>query len=209
MLKEALSCTPPPDAATAVALQVALAHDHFWRGEFSQMRQVTGAVSSGGAGGAAPVIILSQVLASLPDLYLARIDEARAELAEAEKALAAAPDDVLGQNLMLSTQIALAACRLERFEAARTHVRRGLRVALEAVSTAAYWTGDVDRALSSAREAVACAQRTAEPFFVGMFQIQLAAARLAGGDAAGAHTQLAPVHTEPSRVLLELVGAHG
>jgi len=261
MLKAALSCTPPPDAATAVALHVALAHDHFWRGEFSQMRQVTGAVSSAGAGGAAPVIILSQVLASLADLYLARIDEARAELAEAEKALAAVPDDVLGQNLMLSTQIALAACRLERFEAARAHVRRGLRVAhetgqsfivptllrvesnvllmtgrlaealraaeagaesasaaghdrlamwaLEAVSTAAYWTGDVDRALSSAREAVACAQRTAEPFFVGMSQIQLAAARLAGGDAAGAHTPLARLDTEPSRVLLDLVGAHG
>ena len=261
MLKEALSCTPPPDAATAVALQVALAHDHFWRGEFSQMRQVTGAVSSGGAGGAAPVIILAQVLASLADLYLARIDEARAELAEAERALAAVPDDVLGQNLMLSTQIALAACRLERFEAARAHVRRGLRVAhetgqsfivptllrvesnvllmtgrlaealraaeagaesasaaghdrlamwaLEAVSTAAYWTGDVDRALSSAREAVACAERTAEPFFVGMSQIQLAAARLAGGDAAGAHTQLASLDTESSRVLLDLVGAHG
>jgi DNA-binding CsgD family transcriptional regulator len=81
--------------------------------------------------------------------------------------------------------------------------------ALEAVSTAAYWTGDGDRALSSAREAVACAQRTAEPFFVGMSQIQLAAARLAGGDAAGAHTQLALLDTEPSRVLLDLVGAHG
>jgi DNA-binding CsgD family transcriptional regulator len=261
MLKEALSSTPPPDAATAVALQVALAHDHFWRGEFSQMRQLTGAVSSGGTGGATPVIILSGVLASLADLYLARIDEARAELAEAENELAALPDDVLGQNLMLSTQIALAACRLERFEAARTHVRRGLRVAretgqsfivptllrvesnvllmtgrlaealraaeagaesaaaaghdrlamwaLEAVSTAAYWTGDVDRALSSAREAVACAQRTAEPFFVGMSQIQLAAARLAGGDAAGAHTQLAALDNEPTRVLLDLVGAHG
>jgi ATP/maltotriose-dependent transcriptional regulator MalT len=81
--------------------------------------------------------------------------------------------------------------------------------ALEAVSTAAYWTGDVDRALSSAREAVACAERTAEPFFVGMSQIQLAAARLAGGDAAAAQTQLASLDTEPSRVLLDLMGAHG
>jgi hypothetical protein len=75
VLKEALSWTPPPDSATAAALQVALAHDHFWRGEFSQMRQVTGAVSSGGPGEGRPVIILAQVLASLADLYLARIDE--------------------------------------------------------------------------------------------------------------------------------------
>ena len=261
MLEEALARTPPPDAVTAVALQVALAHDHFWRGEFSQMRQVAGAVESGGARGATPVSILAQVLASLADLYLGRIDPSQAELAAAERALVAVPDEVLGQNLMLSTQIALAACRLERFEAAHAHVRRGLRVsqetgqsfivptllrvesnvflmtgrladalqaaeagaesasaaghdrlamwALEAVSTAAYWTGDVDRALSSAREAVACAKRTAEPFFVGMSQIQLAAARLADGDAAGARTQLASLDTESSRVLLDLVGAHG
>jgi ATP/maltotriose-dependent transcriptional regulator MalT len=259
VLKEALARTPPPDAVTAVALQVALAHDHFWRGEFSQMRQVAGAVESGG--GATPVSILAQVLASLADLYLGRIDAAQAELAAAEKALVAVPDELLGQNLMLSTQIALAACRLERFEAAHAHVRRGLRVsqetgqsfivptllrvesnvflmtgrlpdalqaaeagaesasaaghdrlamwALEAVSMAAYWTGDVDRALSSAREAVACARRTAEPFFVDMSQIQLAAARLADGDAAAARTQLASLDTESSRVLLDLVGAHG
>jgi ATP/maltotriose-dependent transcriptional regulator MalT len=261
MLGEALSSTPPPDAATAVALQVALAHDHFWRGEFGPMRQVAGAVVSRGDHGQTPDIILAQVLSSLADVYLARIDDAQAELADAERALAALPDELLGRNLMLSTQIALAACRLERFDSARAHVRRGLRVAhetgqsfivptllrvesnallmtgrlaealhaadtgvesawaaghdrlamwaLEALSAAAYWTGDVDRAMASAREAVACAQRIAEPFFVGMSEIQLAAAELASGDAGSARGRLAALDTDARRMLLDLVGAHG
>jgi ATP/maltotriose-dependent transcriptional regulator MalT len=162
---------------------------------------------------------------------------------------------------MLSTQIALAACRLERFDAARAHVQRGLRVshetgqsfivptlfrvqsnvllmtgrlaealraaesgaesasaaghdrlamwALEAVSLAAYWTGDMRPGPRERAGGGRLCARTAEPFFIGMSQIQLAAARLAGGDAVGARTELASLNTESSRGLLDLVGAHG
>ena len=214
VLTEALASSPAPDPATAIALQVALAHDHFWRGEFSRMAQVAGAVGADDDGTSTPMIILAAVLQSLADFYLGRIDDARARLAGAETPLAALPDDRFAENIILSTQIALAACRLDRFDAAGSHVQRALRVshdtgqsfivptllrvestvllmtgrlreslraaeagaesasasghdrlamwALEAVSMAAYWTGDVDRALTSAREAVACAKRTAE-----------------------------------------------
>ncbi len=261
LLKQALASSPAPDRKTAIALQVALAHDHFWRGEFSQMRAVAGGVSADEGHRGTPMIILAQVLDSLADFYLAQVDDAQAKLEEAEKSLAALPDDLLGQNMMLSTQIALAACRLERFEDASAHVQRGLRVshetgqsfivptllrvesnvrlmqgrlqealdaaeaaaesastsghdrlamwALEAVSMAAYWTGDVERALTSAREAVACAERTAEPFFVAMSRIQQAGALLADGDASGARTELASLDVEASRRLLDVGGAHG
>jgi DNA-binding CsgD family transcriptional regulator len=261
LLKQALASSPAPVHDTAIALQVALAHDHFWRGEFSAMAQAAGAVWTDHADRITPMVILAQVLDGLADFYLARVERAQAKLAEAESALAALPDDLLAENLMLSTQIALAACRLERFDAARAHVQRGLRVsqetgqsfivptlmrvesnvllmtgqpeealraaeagaesasasghdrlamwALEAVSMAAYWTGDIDRALLSAREAVACAQRTAEPFFAAMSRIQLAGALLAGGDASTARTELAAMDVEARRRLLDLGAAHG
>lgn len=67
-----------------------LAHDRFWRAKFSKMRQVAGGASKLVVGHAEPMLILAQVLASLADLYQGRVDEARAELDQAERALGAA-----------------------------------------------------------------------------------------------------------------------
>jgi DNA-binding CsgD family transcriptional regulator len=260
-LKEALASFPIPDSPTALALRLELAHDHFWRGEFSNMRQVAGGASELALGHSEPMLILAQVLASLADLYRGRVDEARAELDQAERALAALPDQLLAKRMMLSTQIGLAACRLERFDDARAHVRRGLRIAretgqtfivptllrvestgllmtgqlrealsaaeagadsaevsgsdrlsmwaLELVSLAAYWAGDLSRALAAAREAVACAERTAEPFFVGLSRIQLAGALLAEAEPKRALAELTPLDTASSRPLLDISCAHG
>ena len=261
LLIQALQSLPDPGGPTALALRVELAHDHFWRGEFAQMRQIASGVSTGGGERARPMVILAQVLASLAAFYLGRVTDSRDELAEAERALNALPDGPYAERIMLGTQVGLAACRLERFDDARAHVRRGLRVsgetgqsfiiptllrveanallmkgqlseairaseaaadsaaaaghdrlsmwALEAMSLATYWAGDIDHALATAREAVACAERTAEPFFSGLSRVQLAGALLASGEAASARTELAALDSEPTRRLLDLGAAHG
>lgn len=261
LLKEALQSLPGSDSPTAIALCVELAHDHFWRGEFAQMRDVAGGVAGRAKDWSSPMVILAQVLTSLADFYQGNVSDARAELAQAERALAGLGDEPFGERMMLSTQISLAACRLEQFDDARAHVRRGLRVAhetgqsfivptllrveanallmqgqlseavhageaavesamlsgndrllmwaLEAVSLAAYWTGDIDRALASANEALACAERTGEPFFVGLSRLQLAGAVLAAGEPARARIELASLDAEPTRMLLDLGAAHG
>ena len=261
LLKQALESLPAAGGPTATALRVELAHDHFWRGEFPQMRQIASGVSTRAGARERPMIILAQVLTSLADFYQAHIAEAETELAEAERALAALPDELVAERLMLSTQIGLAACRLERFDDARAHVRRGLHVAretgqsfiiptllrveanallmtgqlseavrageaaadsalssghdrlsmwaLEAVSLAAYWAGDIDRALATARDAVACAERTAEPFFSGLSRVQLAGALLAAGEVVSARAELEALDAEPTRRLLDVGGAHG
>jgi ATP/maltotriose-dependent transcriptional regulator MalT len=225
------------------------------------MGRVAKRVTAGSDSRSLLTFILAEVLSSLADFYLARVAGARAKLTRAESALAAVPDDALAQNLMLSTQIALAACRLEDLDAARAHVQRGLRIsqdtgqsfivptllrvesnallmmgrleealhaaeagaesasasghdrlamwALEALAIASYWTGDVDRAMVSAREAVACAERTAEPYFIALSGIQLAGAALASGDPESARSGLTGIDLAPSRRLLDLTGAHG
>jgi hypothetical protein len=232
LLTEALQSLPASDRPIAIALRLELAHDHFWRGEFAQMREMASRVSSRARDRASPMVVPAMVLTSPADFYQARAADARTGLAEAETASGALADEPFGERIMLSTQIGLLACRLEQFDDARAHVRRGLRVsretgqsfiiptllrveanallmqgqlreavrageagvdsalvsgndrllmwALEAVSVAAYWAGDIDPARASALEALACAERTGEPFFEAL-----------------------------SRCLLDLGGAHG
>ncbi|HWD73973.1 MAG TPA: hypothetical protein VG371_02460 [Solirubrobacteraceae bacterium] len=98
LLRQALRSSPAPDRTTTLALQVALAHDHFWRGEFSEMGRVARAVWTHGCGRPTPTVILAQVLDSLAEFYLARVDDARATLAHAEAALAALPDALLAHG---------------------------------------------------------------------------------------------------------------
>ncbi len=260
LLKHALESLPATKSPTALTVRLELAHDHFWRGDFAQMRELAGGVSAA-ADWAGPRAILATTLMSLADFYQARLGDALTELVSAEEALATLPDGLLAERMELPAQIGLAACRLERFDEARDHVRRGLRVsretgqsfimpallrveanallmkgqlgeavrvaeagteaaflsgndrlsmwALEAAALAAYWAGDIDRALANAREAVACAERTAEPFFSGLSRVQLAGALLAGGDPARARTELAALDIDRTRRLLDLCGAHG
>lgn len=259
LLIEALQLLPT-DSPTALTVRLELAHDHYWRGEFPQMRKLAAGVSAA-AEWAGPRAILATTLTSLANFAEGRIRDALSELAKAERALAALPDERLVERVDLHSQIGLAACRLERFEQARDHVRRGIRVsrqtgqssmmptllrvetnallmqgrldeairagqaateaaflsgndrlamwALEAEAMAAWWAGDTDRAVASAREAVACAERIAEPFFSGLSRIQLAGALLAGGEPAAARTELAGLDTDRQRRLLDASAAHG
>jgi len=80
--------------------------------------------------------------------------------------------------------------------------------ALEADALAAYWAGDSERTLASAREMV---RRSGEvhTFLSGPASIQLAGALCAAGDYAAATAELTPLDAEPGRRLLDLHAAHG
>lgn len=80
--------------------------------------------------------------------------------------------------------------------------------ALEADAFAAFWTGDNDRALASAREMLARSDGV-HSFLSGPAQIQLAGAEYAHGDSASAKARLAALDRKATRRLLDLHAAHG
>lgn len=80
--------------------------------------------------------------------------------------------------------------------------------ALEADALAAFWAGDGDRALASAREMATRAER-AHPFLSGPAAVQLAGGAYACGDAASACATLAALDVEPTRRLLDRHAGHG
>jgi ATP/maltotriose-dependent transcriptional regulator MalT len=81
--------------------------------------------------------------------------------------------------------------------------------ALWADAMACSAAGDTSRALASAREAAARAERMAETFFSSLSRLHLAAALNAAGDAAGARTELAAFEAGPDQRLLDLRGGLG
>jgi DNA-binding CsgD family transcriptional regulator len=81
--------------------------------------------------------------------------------------------------------------------------------ALWADALACSAAGDTARALASAREAAARADRMAETFFSSLSRLHLAAALNAAGDAAGARAELAAFEVGPDQRLLDLRGGLG
>jgi DNA-binding CsgD family transcriptional regulator len=80
--------------------------------------------------------------------------------------------------------------------------------ALEAEALAAFWAGDSDRALASAREMLTRSERV-HPFLRGAASVQLAGAEYATGDADSAGSRLGALDVEPTRRLLDRHAAHG
>ena len=80
--------------------------------------------------------------------------------------------------------------------------------ALEADALAAFWAGDSDRALASAREMATRAERT-HPFLSAPATVQLAGAEYAADDAASAHARLTALDVEPAWRALDRNAAHG
>jgi len=80
--------------------------------------------------------------------------------------------------------------------------------ALEADALAAFWAGDSEQALASAREMATSAERT-HPFLSGPAMVQLAGAEYAAHDAASAYARLTALDAEPSRRALDRNTAHG
>ena len=81
--------------------------------------------------------------------------------------------------------------------------------ALWADTMACSAAGDTARALASAREAAARADRMAETFFSSLSRLHLAAALNAAGDAAGARVELAAFEAGPDQRMLDLRGGQG
>jgi predicted ATPase/DNA-binding CsgD family transcriptional regulator len=80
--------------------------------------------------------------------------------------------------------------------------------ALEAAALSAFWAGDGDGALSSAREMATRAERT-YPFLSGPATVQLAGAEYAADDAASACARLSALDAEPTRRALDRNAGHG
>jgi DNA-binding CsgD family transcriptional regulator len=81
--------------------------------------------------------------------------------------------------------------------------------ASEAAAMASMWAGEPERALESARSAVACLARVGNSYFAPLANLALAAALHANGDAAAARAELASLDSARARELLELSGAYG
>ena len=80
---------------------------------------------------------------------------------------------------------------------------------LQTSATVAILAGELDRAVFSAREAVALARQFGEAFFTPLASIVLAGALQAVGDAAGARRELDGLDSEPAASLLDLSAARG
>ena len=252
----------PAEAAGALTLTLELALDHYWRGEFASMYDVSrGVLEQARATEARLAIAWSAALCSLASTSLHRLSDGVAELQEAAAICAALPDEQLAEQIDVAGYVAQAAALLERTGVALDHARRGLRLAeltgqspvipgllvletnalfmqgsiAEALAVAenateaailtgndqfamwALWAdavvssaaGETDRALASAREAVARCDRGAETFFSSLSRLHLAAALSAAGDAAAARVELAAFEAGPDQRLLDLRGAHG
>jgi DNA-binding CsgD family transcriptional regulator/tetratricopeptide (TPR) repeat protein len=81
--------------------------------------------------------------------------------------------------------------------------------ALQTMSTAALWSGDLSRATASAREAASLADAMRGNFFGALSHLHLAGALQAAGDAAGAAAELARVDTDAAAPLLDLSAGRG
>lgn len=80
--------------------------------------------------------------------------------------------------------------------------------ALETDALAAFWSGDADRALASAREMASRAQ-SEHPFLRGPAAVHVAGGEYVSGEAASACARLTTLDANPTRRLLDRDAAHG
>jgi DNA-binding CsgD family transcriptional regulator len=260
-LEQALGSLASPDGPAGLSVQLELALDRLWHEQFGPMLDLTERFGSVARDrGDTSMISLSASLSSLAHSSDREVEDALADLTEAQEAYARVSDDQLAERIYVSFYVALAAERLERADDALAHLNRGLEVArmtgqaatvipwtaiaasalllqgrvreaadvaataideaslsrndfrtvwaLEADALAAYWAGNSERALASAREMVRRSGK-AYTFLSDPARIQLAAALCAAGDHEAAAAELTPLDAEPTRRLLDLHAAHG
>lgn len=260
VLEQALESLAGAGTKASADLRLELALHSFWHDEFAAVIDLTDPLLVAARDRSdRPMIALSAALRSLA-LAEHSVASALAELAEAEAAFAAMPDEQLAGRIYVSFYLGLAALRLERAEDALRHTNRGLEVgqltgqgitvtswlaitsraqllrgqvteaarlahgavdtvrlladdwrtiwALEADALAAFWAGDTDWALSSARDMATRSERV-HPFLSGSATVQLAGAEYAAGEAASACVRLAALDVEPTRRLLDRHVGHG
>jgi ATP/maltotriose-dependent transcriptional regulator MalT len=119
-----------PDSAGALALTLELALDHYWRGEFPQMRDIAREVLERARGSGEPLFATwAAALCSLASSSLGRLGDGLEELQEAEAAYATLSDESLAEQIDVGGYVAQAASVLERVDHALEHVRRALRLA--------------------------------------------------------------------------------
>lgn len=120
----------PADAPGRLTLTLELALDHYWRGAFASMYDVSrGVLEQARATGAQLATAWSAALCSLASTSLHRLADGIAELEEAAAICAALEDEELAEQIDVAGYVAQAAAMLERPDDALDHVRRALRLA--------------------------------------------------------------------------------
>jgi ATP/maltotriose-dependent transcriptional regulator MalT len=122
----------PPQSATALTLQLELALDHYWRGEFAQLRAVAQDLLSNAHSRRDELLMVSAAAAALCSVAsssLNRPSDALGELREARDALDAVSDEQLAQRIDIAGYVAQAASALERIDDALECISRGKRLA--------------------------------------------------------------------------------
>ena len=259
-LERALESLAGAERAASSDLRLELALHSLWHDEFASLSALAGRLRAVARdSGDLAMIALSAALCSLASSERS-IATALAELAEAEEAFVALPDEQLAGRIYVSFYLGFAALRLERSAEALRHTNRGLELgrltgqgitvtswqaitsgaqllrgqvgeaarlahdaidtarlladdwrtvwALEADALAAFWAGDSDRSLESAREMASRSERV-HPFLSGAATVQLAAAEYALGDVDSACSRLGALDIEPTRRHLDRHAAHG
>jgi DNA-binding CsgD family transcriptional regulator len=260
-LERALTSLARPDNPAGLSVQLELALDRLWHGQFGPMLELTERLGLRARDRTdAPMLTLAASLSSVAHSSRREVADASADLREAQDAYGRVSDDQLAERIYVSFYVALAALRLERADDALAHLNRGLEVArmtgqaatvipwtaiaatalllkgrvreaadaaaaaidqaslsrndfrtvwaLEADALAAYWAGDSERALASAREMVRRSGKT-HTFLADPARIQLAGALCAAGDHEAAAAELTTLDAKPTRRLLDLHAAHG
>jgi ATP/maltotriose-dependent transcriptional regulator MalT len=113
-------------------LNLELAIDHYWRGEFVHMHEVAHGVAVNARSGREELLLAlagAAGLCSLASSSLSRPAEARAELGEAKAALDAVSDADLAERIDIAGYVAQAAAAQERIDVALECVDRGKRLA--------------------------------------------------------------------------------
>lgn len=259
LMQSALKGLTADDTPAAVSLQLELAFDRFWHGQFASLEELAAELLVAARERAdLAMISLSAALASLASAEQ-QVANALTMLDEAKAAFSALTDEQLAARIYVAFYLGLAELRVEHADDAHADVSRGLDVArmtgqavtvtpwpaitsqalllkgqvtdaarlarsaidsdllaaddwraawaLEADALTAFWAGDTDRALTSAREMLDRADQ--HPFLAGSATVQLAGAEYVDGDPESAIDRLSVLDAQPTWRLLDLHAAHG
>lgn len=129
VLESALAGLHSDEGAVAAGLRLELALHHFWHDDFASLSVLSGELLRGARVRAdLGMISLSLALRSLASAERS-VEDALAELSEAEAAFAGLQDEQLAERIYVSFYLGLAELRLERADDAFAHTNRGLDVA--------------------------------------------------------------------------------
>jgi DNA-binding CsgD family transcriptional regulator len=129
-LEQAVASLSDADDPNFLEVRSELAMNRYWHGDFEKVHELAAEVLVTARRHEDQLLVcLAASLCSLASSCLSDMARARAELLEAQAALAALPDERLAERIYITHYISEAAVRLERPDDALSHFHRGLDLA--------------------------------------------------------------------------------